>query len=177
LASLLLAAQILFTLLAVTLGGVSLEQDFQGYAVLGATLFFLCNLALLCSVLCRTTLRAGIWSGVLAAILFVVLPIICATTTHRAIPPASAAWSEGPARGLLVNNHRRADLRILVKVFRHHPRQPHASVRRGVVRHIARVQPVAAGETHEKRHLCTLERTALGSRHLACVHITLHDIA
>jgi hypothetical protein len=67
LAALLLAAQILFTLLAVTLGGVSLEQVFQGYAVLGATLFFLCNLALLCSVLCRSTLRAGIWTGVLAA--------------------------------------------------------------------------------------------------------------
>ena len=96
LAALLLAAQIPFTLLAVTLGGVSLEQVFQGYAVLGATLFFLCNLALLCSVLCRTTLRSGIWTGVLAAILFVVLPIICATTALRNSSPGSfspqTAW-------------------------------------------------------------------------------------
>ena len=88
-ALLLLAAQIPFTLLAVTLGGVSMDQVFQGYAVLGATLFFLCNLALLCSVLCRTTLRSGIWTGVIAAILFVVLPIICATTTLRNSSPGS----------------------------------------------------------------------------------------
>ncbi len=88
-ALLLLAAQIPFTLLAVTLGGVSLDQVFRGYAVLGATLFFLCNLALLCSVLCRTTLRSGIWTGVIAAILFVILPIICLTTTLRHSPPGT----------------------------------------------------------------------------------------
>ena len=95
-ALLLLAAQIPFTLLAVTLGGVSLDQVLHGYAVLGATLFFLCNLALLCSVLCRTTLRAGIWTGVIAAILFVILPIICIVTALQHSRPGTfspqTAW-------------------------------------------------------------------------------------
>ena len=79
-ALLLLAVQIPFTLLAVTLGGVSREQVLSAYAVLGATTFFLCNLALLCSVICRTGIRAGVWTGAVCAVMFVALPILCTVT-------------------------------------------------------------------------------------------------
>ena len=75
-ALLLLAAQIPFTLLAVALGGVTRQQVLDGYAVLGATTFLLCNLALLCSVICRTTRRAGISTGAIVALLFFLLPVI-----------------------------------------------------------------------------------------------------
>ena len=78
---LLLAVQIPFTLLAVTLGGVSKGQVISAYAVIGATTFLLCNLALLCSVLCRTTLRAGIWTGIVCGLCLVALPVICITSS------------------------------------------------------------------------------------------------
>ena len=75
-ALLLLAVQIPFTLLAVTLGGVSLAQVLNAYAILGATTFFLCNLALLCSVFSRTTIRSGVWTGVIGVVLYAVLPFV-----------------------------------------------------------------------------------------------------
>ena len=96
-ALLLIAAQIPFTLLAVTLGGVSMTQVLSGYAVLGATLFFLCNLALLCSVICRTTIRAGIWTGVIGANCFATLPMVCVATALRNMTMNSGAWSPGTA--------------------------------------------------------------------------------
>jgi ABC-type transport system involved in multi-copper enzyme maturation permease subunit len=74
-ALLLLAVQLPFTILAITLGGVSLAQVWGAYAVLGATTFFLCNLALLASVVSRTTLRAGFLTGGLGLILYILLPI------------------------------------------------------------------------------------------------------
>ena len=54
-ALLLLAVQLPFTILATSLGGVSLAQVLAAYAMLGAYLFFLANLALIFSVLCRRT--------------------------------------------------------------------------------------------------------------------------
>jgi ABC-type transport system involved in multi-copper enzyme maturation permease subunit len=48
----LLLVQLPFTLLAITLGGVSLAQVAAVYCTLGAYIFFLCNLALLFSVIC-----------------------------------------------------------------------------------------------------------------------------
>lgn len=51
----LILSQIPFSMLCVTLGGVSGDQILAGYAVLIATLFFLCNLGLLMSVVCRKT--------------------------------------------------------------------------------------------------------------------------
>jgi len=95
-ALLLLAVQIPFTLLAVTLGGVSMEQVLSSYAVLGATTFFLCNLALLCSVMCRTTIRAGWWTGGITGFLFFLLPMICAATALTRMRPGAfspdTAW-------------------------------------------------------------------------------------
>ena len=66
-ALLLVVAQLPFTLLAVTLGGVSRGQVFAVYATLAAYTFFLCNLALLASVLAY---RTGIASLLTAAALF-----------------------------------------------------------------------------------------------------------
>ncbi len=95
-ALLLLAVQIPFTVLAVTLGGVSMDQVFGAYAVLGATTFLLCNLALLCSVLSRNGIRAGIWTGVVCAVVFIVLPFICIVTALERLPfgalTPSTAW-------------------------------------------------------------------------------------
>lgn len=62
-ALLLLLVQLPFTLLAVTLGGISAHQIFAAYATLGAYTFFLCNLALLASVLAPRTSVASMFTG------------------------------------------------------------------------------------------------------------------
>ena len=59
-ALLLLTAQVPFTQLAVTLGGISMEQVVATYCTLGAYLFALGNLALLASVIADRTGRAAI---------------------------------------------------------------------------------------------------------------------
>ncbi|MDQ3622499.1 MAG: hypothetical protein M3463_08435 [Verrucomicrobiota bacterium] len=67
-ALLLLAVQFPFTLLAVALGGVSVRQIAAAYLALGAYTIFLCNLALLASVVSRRTAHAAAWvAAVLAA--------------------------------------------------------------------------------------------------------------
>jgi ABC-type transport system involved in multi-copper enzyme maturation permease subunit len=72
-ALLLLAVQLPFTILATSLGGVSLAQVLAAYATLGAYLFFLANLALIFSVLCRRTSLAATLTG-LTLVLFFWLP-------------------------------------------------------------------------------------------------------
>jgi ABC-type transport system involved in multi-copper enzyme maturation permease subunit len=95
-ALLLLAVQIPFTLLAITLGGISLNQVWGAYAILGTTTFFLCNLALLSSVYSRTTIRAGFLTGFMGGLLYVVLPFIGIITTLRmGGPPTPAVLSGG----------------------------------------------------------------------------------
>ena len=88
-ALMLLAAQIPFTMLAVTLGGVTITQILHAYAILGATTFFLCNLAMLASVYCRTATRAGFLTGIIGGVIYVVLPFICAITSFRRWRPGS----------------------------------------------------------------------------------------
>lgn len=68
-ALLLLMVQIPFVLLAVTLGGVGLLQITAIYGTLLAYLFFLSNLALLWSVIFRTTNFAATFTGVSLALL------------------------------------------------------------------------------------------------------------
>jgi ABC-type transport system involved in multi-copper enzyme maturation permease subunit len=101
-ALLLLAVQIPFTLLAVTLGGVSTSQVLSAYAVLCATTFLLCNLALLCSVVCRNGIRAGVCTGAVCALVFVVLPIVCIATSLRRLNFGSlvpvTAWAHFSTR-------------------------------------------------------------------------------
>lgn len=65
-ALLLLAAQLPFTLLAVTLGGITTRQIIAAYLALGAYTFFLCNLALLASVVSR---RSGHAAAIVGAVL------------------------------------------------------------------------------------------------------------
>ena len=62
-ALLLLLAQVPFTLMAVTLGGVSPGQVLAAYATLGAYTFLLCNLALLASVIMQRTVSAVALTG------------------------------------------------------------------------------------------------------------------
>jgi len=68
-ALLLLACQFPFTVFAVTLGGISLGQIAATYFSLGAYTFMLCNIALLGSVVARTTPRAAIFSVVVLVLL------------------------------------------------------------------------------------------------------------
>jgi ABC-type transport system involved in multi-copper enzyme maturation permease subunit len=58
-ALLLLLVQVPFVLLAVTLGGVGMVQIAAAYSTLLAYMFFICNLALLLSVIFRNTATAG----------------------------------------------------------------------------------------------------------------------
>jgi hypothetical protein len=69
-ALLLLLVQVPFVLLAVTLGGVGLHQVAAAYMTLLAYLFFLCNLALLFSVIFRNTATASAIALVLLFLFF-----------------------------------------------------------------------------------------------------------
>ena len=71
---LLLGVQVPFTMLCVTLGGVAQSQILRSYAVLAAYLFFLCNAALLWSVVCRRTSRATVMT-VITGLAVYVLPL------------------------------------------------------------------------------------------------------
>ena len=93
-ALMLLAAQIPFTMLAVTLGGVTMTQILHAYAILGATTFFLCNLAMLASVYCRTATRAGFLTGIIGGVLYAVLPFICTITSFGRWRPGRATTGE-----------------------------------------------------------------------------------
>jgi hypothetical protein len=74
--------QIPFTLLCVTLGGVTVDDVLQVYAILGAYLVFLCNVCLLWSVLCRRTPRA-ITLAFVTAVLIYVLPLFLSISYGR----------------------------------------------------------------------------------------------
>jgi ABC-type transport system involved in multi-copper enzyme maturation permease subunit len=56
---LLVLVQVPFAMLAITLGGVRLDQVLMAYGILAAFLFFACNLGLLASVMARSTGVAG----------------------------------------------------------------------------------------------------------------------
>ena len=94
-ALLLLAAQFPFTLLAVSLGGVSVGQIVACYCTLGAFIVLLSNLALLCSVVCR---RTGAAAALTAAVLvggFVIVPVLTffATLPRRfGATTSDSAW-------------------------------------------------------------------------------------
>ncbi len=68
---LLLAVQAPFTMLCITLGGVSMDQVLRCYAILAAFLFFLCNVALFWSVVCRRTRRATSMTTVTGFLLYI----------------------------------------------------------------------------------------------------------
>ena len=107
---LLLAVQLPFTMLCVTLGGVAQSQILRSYAVLAAYLFFLCNVSLLWSVVCRRTSRAVSLTTLTGFVLYV-LPmfLISLTMTRRfaagfggAVPDRK--WYEAATEWLLSIN-------------------------------------------------------------------------
>ena len=75
-ALLLLAAQLPFTMLAVTLGGISLGQIAAAYCTLGAFLIFLANLALLASVLCKRSAGAAALTIAALVLFFAIVPVL-----------------------------------------------------------------------------------------------------
>jgi len=64
-----IVVQFPFMLLALPMGGVRVLQIFAGVACLVSYTFFLANLALLFSVICRRTSAASAWTGLVLAIL------------------------------------------------------------------------------------------------------------
>ncbi len=75
-ALLLLVAQLPFTLLAISLGGIAVRQILAAYCTLGAFLVFLANLALLASVIFRRTNTAASFTGLLLLGFFAVVPLL-----------------------------------------------------------------------------------------------------
>jgi ABC-type transport system involved in multi-copper enzyme maturation permease subunit len=74
-AMLLLLVQFPFTLLAITLGGVTLGQVMASYWALLAYMVFLANLGLVCSVFCRRAGEAATLTGLFLAAFFIIPPI------------------------------------------------------------------------------------------------------
>jgi hypothetical protein len=65
-----IAMQMPFTFLAVTLGGISLEQIMAAYLALAANIFMITAMATFCSVCCRTTQRAFSFSIILLVLFY-----------------------------------------------------------------------------------------------------------
>lgn len=83
-ALMLLAVQVPFSFLAVTLGGVLWQQLLAAWVALAAWLILVANAALLCSARCSTSGRAAAIAGS-TAILFFLLPSVTRTTV-AAVP-------------------------------------------------------------------------------------------
>ncbi|HUT37288.1 MAG TPA: ABC transporter permease [Planctomycetota bacterium] len=85
----LLLAQVPFTLLAITLGGVSLGQVVAAYATLLAYLLLLCNVALFASVACQQVRSATVVTGLLVGGFLLAAPLCHALAWE--FPPGSGA--------------------------------------------------------------------------------------
>ena len=85
-----LAAQVPFTLLAVTLGGVTADQVAAVYVALLAYLTFCASLGLGCSLYCRTSAGASIIVGLVLLVLFAIPPVIELAVTSGVLPGAGA---------------------------------------------------------------------------------------
>jgi hypothetical protein len=94
----LLAVQFPFTLLAISLGGVGIQQVIAAYCTLGAFVVLLSNLALLASVVCRRTVAAASLTGGALFMIFAVAPWIN-SMLQLALSAASVsrppAWATG----------------------------------------------------------------------------------
>lgn len=102
---LLLAVQVPFTMLCITLGGVSLAQVLRCYAILAAFLFLLCNVALLWSVVCRRTKRATSMTTLTGIVLYL-LPLFFISLAYQArfSGKATATWLESLVQGWISIN-------------------------------------------------------------------------
>lgn len=101
---LILVVQFPFTLLAITLGGVSWMQVYSAFCSLLAHVFLVANIGLLCSVVARHSGRAV---GLCAVALFsgLVLPGILYALFSAAMPPPGAGSAPGTLPALLVMVH------------------------------------------------------------------------
>ncbi len=94
-ALLLLAAQLPFTLLAITLGGVSLGQVVAAYCALAAFIVFMSNLALLASVICRRTGGAALFTGLVFFTVIIAVPVanwLAMLPVRLGLIVSSSAW-------------------------------------------------------------------------------------
>lgn len=87
--ALLLLVQLPFAMLAITLGGVRLDQVLGSYALLGAFLFFACNVGLLGSVLGKKSGQAGVIAAVLGW-LYLRAPVLLSLLYPAASPTRGA---------------------------------------------------------------------------------------
>lgn len=103
--ALLLLAQLPFSMLCVTLGGVSAEHILKGYEVLICTLFLLCNLGLLMSVIAKKTGIAVAYTLLVGVLIYAVGPAVYVwkfEISRNSVPP-SGWWFEFLGQ-LLANN-------------------------------------------------------------------------
>ena len=91
-ALMLLIVQFPFTLLAITLGGITLTQIIASYVAIGAHLILVANLALFCSVFCQSSGRAAVCTGLVVAAFFASAPFL--SYALPAAPPQSPGWLE-----------------------------------------------------------------------------------
>ena len=107
---LLLAVQLPFTMLCVTLGGVAQGQILRSYAILASYLFLLCNVSLLWSVICRRTSRAAAMTAATGFALYFVPPFLFAMTMSRrfssrmSTQPVERDWFQALAEWLMSIN-------------------------------------------------------------------------
>jgi len=95
-ALLLLVTALPFTIVAVTLGGVSLHQIAATYCTITTYTFLVCNVALLGSVLARNTARAAIFTAMVIGVLLGTGPALVALTedwTTGSLPPVAKTLS------------------------------------------------------------------------------------
>ncbi len=104
--ALLIVAQLPFTILCVALGGVSATTIWKGYEVLLCTLFFLCNLGLLMSVLSRRTGMAVALAVLIGAVIYVGVPMYYFSGIARTFgaPGAAPDFAQQAAGYIAVNN-------------------------------------------------------------------------
>lgn len=96
-ALMLLAVQVPFAILAVTLGGVSLGQIEAAYTHLGAYTFMLCNLALLASVVFSRVWKAALATLVVLFVFFVGPEVLRKIALSAALMPVDYLYSAADA--------------------------------------------------------------------------------
>lgn len=99
-AAVLLSLQLPFTLLAVTLGGVTIHQILAAYSTLMAYIVLIASVGLFCSVVCRRSRAASTLTVVFLIVFLIVAP---ATRAALAWPPnAQPRAALGPVGGALL---------------------------------------------------------------------------
>lgn len=91
---LLLTAQLPFTFLAITLGGVTRRQVLAAYILLMAHTLLMAALGLFFSVVCRRSRAASWWTGIVIFLVFLVIPWVNMALRFSATGSQPPAWAE-----------------------------------------------------------------------------------